>query len=43
MKGVFFQPDADADLTGDGTVNFLDLAVMKALIFQSPGPSCVAP
>jgi hypothetical protein len=38
---VFFGADADADLSGDGVVNFIDLGVMRSLFFQPPGPSGV--
>ena len=39
MKAVFFTNDPDADLNGDGSVNFLDLARLKAGFFEPPGPS----
>ena len=41
MKSVFFGTDANADLNGDGVVNFSDLGVMKAGFFLPPGPSGV--
>ena len=39
MKAAFFSDDPDADLDGDGAVNFVDLGIMKAAFFQAPGPS----
>ena len=42
LKVAFFTADPDADLDGNGIVNFLDLAVMKQSFFQPPGPSGVA-
>lgn len=39
MKSVIFTGDADADLNGDESVNFIDLGIMKASFFQPPGPS----
>jgi len=41
MKSVFFTNDADADLNGDGAVNFGDLALLKTAFFLPPGPSGV--
>ena len=39
MKSVFFSGDPDADLDGNGVVNFADLAILKSLVFLPPGPS----
>ena len=39
MKSRFFTTDEDADLNGDGSVNFADLSMMKESFFQPPGPS----
>jgi hypothetical protein len=41
MKSKFFSTDADADLNGDGRVNFADLGIMKPRFFLPPGPSGV--
>ena len=41
MKSVFFTTDADADLDGSGSVDFIDLATLKSSFFQAPGPSGV--
>jgi hypothetical protein len=39
---VFFDPgDLDADLNGDQRVNFGDLALLKQVFFDGPGPSGV--
>ncbi len=35
--------DPDADLSGDGAVNFTDLGLMKAAFFGEPGPSGTIP
>ncbi|MGV6857492.1 MAG: proprotein convertase P-domain-containing protein [bacterium] len=43
MRGQFFSADADSDLSGDGRVNFADLAIMKTLFGGPPGPSGLAP
>jgi hypothetical protein len=40
MKSVFFTSDPDADLDGDGTVNFLDLGRMGGTFGALPGPTC---
>jgi glucose/arabinose dehydrogenase len=42
LKRAFFTSDADADLNGDGSVNFADLALMQDLALDVPGPSGVA-
>jgi hypothetical protein len=42
MKSVFYTEDADADLNGDGIVNYFDLGTMQLNFFQPPGPSGVA-
>jgi hypothetical protein len=39
LKVAFFGADPDADLNGDGQVNFIDLGTMKSLFFMPPGPS----
>ena len=39
----FFEWDEDADLDCNGIVQSADLAIMKKMFFQPPGPSCVAP
>lgn len=39
MKGVFFSADPDADLNGDGVVDFLDLGILNSLLGGPPGPS----
>ena len=36
---MFFSTDPDADVNGDGSVNFADLGTMKAFFFLPPGPS----
>ena len=41
MKSRFFTDDEDADLNGDGNVNFIDLGIVKMSYFQPPGPSGV--
>ena len=41
MKSAFFSADPDADLDGDGSVNFLDLGRMKRFFFMPPGPSAL--
>jgi len=40
MKGQFLQrhPNANADLNGDGKVNFNDLAILKSFMGKAPGP-----
>ena len=39
MRLAFFRTDDEnADLNGDGVVNFADLQLMKALFFAPPGP-----
>jgi hypothetical protein len=43
MKHVFFSTNADADLNGDGFVNFADLAIMKRGFFKKPGPAAGKP
>ena len=43
MRSVFFSADANADLDGDGVVNFLDLGQLRSRFFQAPGPSGTAP
>ena len=43
MKCVFFTTDADADLNGDGAVNFADLGLLKSMFFQPLGPSGLLP
>jgi hypothetical protein len=35
--------NTDADLDGDGNVNFNDLGIMGMMFFSVPGPSGVAP
>jgi hypothetical protein len=40
---VFFSADTDADLDGDGKVDFADLAIQKSMFFQPPGPSGLVP
>jgi hypothetical protein len=39
MKARFFSEDPDADLNGDGHVNFVDLGILKRYIYKPPGPS----
>lgn len=40
MKNHFFAAgDLDTDLDGDGNTNFIDLGILKALVFGPPGPS----
>lgn len=39
VKSEFFTTDPDADLNGDGVVNFVDLGTMKSSFFGQPGPS----
>ncbi len=39
LKSLFFSSDPNGDLTGDGAVNFDDLAQMKTRFFLVPGPS----
>jgi hypothetical protein len=39
MKARFFSEDPDADLNGDGRVNFVDLGILKRYIYKPPGPS----
>ena len=34
---------ADADLNGDGVVNFVDLSILKQRFFKPPGPSGLHP
>jgi hypothetical protein len=41
MKLVFFTSDANADLNGDGSVNAIDLGIIRQGFFQPPGPSGV--
>ncbi len=41
FKSKFFSTDPDADLNGDGSVNGGDLAILKPLFFQPPGPSYI--
>jgi len=41
MRSLFFSSDPDADLNGDGSVNFGDLGIMKNQFFQTPGPSAL--
>jgi hypothetical protein len=41
MRDVFLTDDDDADLDGNGTVNFLDLAILRQSLGQPPGPSGV--
>ena len=38
---VIFGTEPDADLNGDGFVNFVDLGVLKGSFFLSPGTSGV--
>jgi hypothetical protein len=41
MTAVFFSSDPNADLNGDGVVNFLDLGALAARgLFVAPGPTC---
>jgi uncharacterized repeat protein (TIGR01451 family) len=42
MRTHFFTPDANADLNGDGTVDYGDLAIIKGLMYAPPGPSALA-
>ena len=39
MASVFFSEDPNADMDGDGSVNFLDLGLLKEGFFAPPGPS----
>lgn len=41
MKGQFLKkvPNPNADLDGDGKVNFNDLAILKSLMGKAPGPN----
>jgi YVTN family beta-propeller protein len=40
IKSVFFQTgDLEEDMNGDGSVNFSDLGLVKASMFEEPGPS----
>jgi hypothetical protein len=39
MKAAFFGAHPNADLSGDGFVNFVDLGLLKKGFFQPPGPS----
>ena len=41
MKGQFLRqnPNPNADLNGDGKVNFADLAVLKGFMGKAPGPN----
>jgi hypothetical protein len=43
MKSVFFTADPDADLNGDDNVNAADLAILKDMFFDAPGPSGLVP
>lgn len=43
MRAAFYSSNGDADLNGDGVVNFADLAILKSFLNQPPGPSGVAP
>jgi hypothetical protein len=39
---VFFGDDPDADLNGDGVINFTHVGIMKAGFLAAPGPSGIA-
>ncbi len=39
MKEQFFAGDPNADINVDGTVDFLDLEILRDAIFTVPGPS----
>jgi Dockerin type I domain len=39
MKAMFSTSDRVTDLDGDGSVDDLDLAILKSLFYQAPGPS----
>jgi hypothetical protein len=43
MKSLFFSNDPNADLDGNGSVNFTDLGMLKQAFFQPPGPSGKVP
>ena len=36
-------PSCASDITGDGVVNFADLAIMKKAFFKKPGPAAAKP
>ena len=36
-------PGCASDITGDGVVNFADLAIMKKSFFKAPGPAAEKP
>jgi hypothetical protein len=40
---MFGGSDPDADLDGDGLVNFADLAMFRAMFGAAPGPSALTP
>jgi len=42
-KSMFFSTDPNADMNGDGNVNGADLAILKDMYFQAPGPSGLVP
>jgi hypothetical protein len=42
LKSVYFSSDPIVDLSEDGTVNVLGLAIFKRQFFQPPGPSGIA-
>jgi len=43
MQSRFYSKDPNADLNGDGFVNFGDLAILKSLYGKAPGPSGLVP
>ena len=39
FRTLFFQPNNQADLDGNGITNFVDLGIFRQLFFAAPGPS----
>lgn len=42
LEAAFFSTEENSDFNGDGFVNFIDMGVMRSMLYQPPGPSGTA-